>query len=166
MKLWHEKSRLLMAKCSFVSMDEGTVTLLTSMGKHTDEVCMRACEEGGKVLEQYVRDELESVIGKNLVGKPRSTGELLRDLGVSAPQVDRNGNYNVKVGFYSYRGTDGKPNALIANALEYGRKLEHGDSKTTPKPFLRPAKRKGMDAVWRAMGKVFEEALKTYGTSK
>lgn len=111
-------------------------------------------------MERYVRDELENVIGKDLMPDPqhgnkirrRSSGTLLKDLGVSPPQIDKNGNYNVKVGFYSYRD-DGKANALVANVLEYG------TSKRKPKPFLAPAKRKGRNACQRAMGRVFEEAL-------
>ena len=63
----------------------------------------------------------------------RSTGELERSIGLSPVKLDRNGNYNIKIGFSEPR-SDGGSNAKLANIIEYGK---HGQP---AKPFLKPAK--------------------------
>jgi hypothetical protein len=60
--------------------------------------------------------------------------------------MDRDGNFNVKVGFSEPR-RDGDSNAKIANIIEYGK---HGQP---PKPFLKPAKTASRSAAIEAMKK-------------
>lgn len=65
-------------------------------------------------------------------------------MGVSAARQDKNGDFNVKVGFSEPR-SDGKSNAMIAGVLEYGK---HGQP---AKPFLKPAKSASKNACIEAM---------------
>jgi len=82
----------------------------------------------------------------------RSTGELVSALGVSSAKQDRDGNFNVKVGFSEPR-PDGKSNAMIAGVLEYGK------SGQPPKPFLKPAKSASKNACINAMISALEKEV-------
>jgi hypothetical protein len=93
-----------------------------------------------------VKSGLQSVLSGD------STGELERALGVSPAKLDRNGNYNIKIGFAEPRA-DGKSNAMIANVLEYGK---HGQP---PRPFIKPAKTQSQKAAIAAMTAKFDEEV-------
>jgi HK97 gp10 family phage protein len=111
-------------------------------------------EAGGEVVEAKVKSNLQSVIGNDTKEESRSTGELLSALGVSSAKQDKDGNFNVKVGFSEPR-SDGKSNAMIAGVLEYGK------SGQPPKPFLKPAKSASKSACIDAMKRVFEEEVES-----
>lgn len=81
-----------------------------------------------------------------------STGELVAALSVSDARQDREGNFNVKVGFDEPH-SDGKSNAMLAGVLEYGK---HGQP---PKPFLKPAKQASKSACIAAMKQKFESEV-------
>ena len=121
-----------MAKATMKMPDEFLMKL-TKLGDKTDEIVSRVLEAGGEVVLDKVKANLKGVIGSGTKEKSRSTGELVSSLGLSPTKLDRNGNFNVKVGFNEPRG-DGDTNAKIANILEYGK------SGQPPKPFLKPAK--------------------------
>lgn len=125
---------------------------LTRLGKQTDEICAKMLEAGGKVVEDRIRSNLQTVIGSGTQEPSRSTGELLRSLGTSEVKQDADGILNVKVGFAEPR-SDGESNAKIANIIEYGK---HGQP---PKPFLKPAKTATRDSCAAAMRQVFEEEV-------
>ena len=99
-----------------------------------------------------LKSNLSSVVGKNTKVKSRSTGELESALGVSPAKQDRDGNFNVKIGFAEPR-SDGGSNAKIANILEYGK---HGQP---PKPFLKPAKSRSKGACIEAMTNKLESEI-------
>jgi HK97 gp10 family phage protein len=105
---------------------------ISALGRKTDEIVPKVLEAGGEVVLKKVKSNLRAVIGKTK-NPSRSTGELVDALGVSGARMDREGNFNVKVGFAEPR-SDGKSNAMLANLLEYGK---HGQP---PRPFLKPAK--------------------------
>lgn len=139
-----------MAKVDF-KMPEDFLLKISRLSERTDEIIPKVLEAGAEVVYDKVKSNLSSVIGKNTKIKSRSTGELLRSLGVSPAKQDRNGNFNVKVGFAEPRSGGGS-NAKIANILEYGR---HGQP---PKPFLKPAKTQSKSASIEAMkAKLAEE---------
>ena len=103
---------------------------------------------------EKVKSNLESVIGKGTKYASKSTGELVSALGVTTARQDRNGNYNIKVGFSEPR-SDGGSNAKIANILEYGKHAQPA------KPFLKPAKSASRKACTEAMkAKLDEEVSK------
>lgn len=140
-----------MAKVSIKLPDE-FLKKLSSLGERTDEVAKKALTEGGEIILARTRANLIGVIGKNLKGESRSTGQLVSSLGLSPVMVDRNGNYNVKIGFDEYRD-DGSSNAGVANIIEYGK---HGQP---AKPFLAPAKRQVGNQALERMKQVIEEEM-------
>ena len=141
-----------MAKAKFVAPEEFLLKI-SKLAEATDEIVPKVLAAGAEVVEKNVRSNLSAVIGKNIKGESHSTGELLAALGTSAARQDKDGNFNVKVGFAENR-TDGKSNAMIAGVLEYGK---HGQP---PKPFLKPAKRKSNNGCIQAMEKKLDEEIK------
>ena len=124
---------------------------VSRLGSHTDEIIPRVLEAGGKVMYARVKGNLEAVIGKTKYPS-RTTGELLNALGVSGARMDREGNFNVKIGFREPR-RDGESNAKIANVIEYGK------SGQPARPFLKPAKSQCKAAVTEAMIRQLEEEI-------
>ena len=106
---------------------------ISRLGEKTDEIVPRVLQTGAEVVEAKVRSNLQSVIGKDTQEPSRSTGELVGALGISPAKLDRNGNYDVRVGFHEPR-TDGRRNAMVASVLE------HGSSNQPARPFLAPAR--------------------------
>ena len=140
-----------MAKAAF-KMPEDFLLKLSRLGEKTDEIIPKMLEAGGEVVEAKVKSNLQSVIGSGTKEESRSTGELISALGVSSARQDKDGNFNVKVGFSDPR-TDGKSNAMIAGVLEYGK------SGQSPKPFLKPAKSASKSACVDAMIAAFEKEV-------
>ena len=140
-----------MAKAAF-KMPEDFLLKLSRLREKTDEIIPKVLEAGGEVVESKVKSNLQAVIGSGTKEESRSTGELLSALGVSSARQDKDGNFNVKVGFSEPR-PDGKSNAMIAGVLEYGK------SGQSPKPFLKPAKSASKSACVDAMIAAFEKEV-------
>ena len=140
-----------MAKAEVVLPDE-FLQKLSKLSDRTDEISERVLEAGGEVVLSRVKSNLSSVIGKGTEYDSRSTGELERSLGLSPVKLDRDGNYNIKIGFSEPR-PDGGSNAKIANIVEYGK---HGQP---AKPFLKPAKSASKAACQEAMIRKFQEEV-------
>ena len=140
-----------MAKAAF-KMPEDFLLKLSRLGEKTDEIIPKVLEAGGEVVEAKVKSNLQAVIGSGTKEESRSTGELISALGVSSARQDKDGNFNVKVGFSEPR-PDGKSNAMIAGVLEYGK------SGQSPKPFLKPAKSASKSACVDAMIAAFEKEV-------
>ena len=132
-----------MAKVN-IKMPEEFLMKVSRLADQTDVIIPKVLEAGGDVILKKVKSNLQSVIGKDTKYPSKSTGELLSSLGLTSAKQDRNGDYNVKVGFAEPR-SDGGSNAKIANIIEYGK---HGQM---PKPFLKPAKSKTRKACIEAM---------------
>jgi HK97 gp10 family phage protein len=140
-----------LARASF-KMPEDFLTKVSTLADKTDEIIPKVLKEGGEVVSAKVKSNLQAVIGKETKYDSRSTGELIDALGVTPAGVDRNGNYDVKVGFDEPR-KDGESNAKIANILEYGK------SGQPPKPFLKPAKTASRNACIEAMKRKLDEEI-------
>ena len=140
-----------MAKVDF-KMPEEFLLKVSRLAEKTDEIIPKVLEAGAEVVYDKVKRYLSSVVGKNTKVKSRSTGELESALGVSPAKQDRDGNFNVKIGFAEPR-SDGGSNAKLANILEYGK---HGQP---PKPFLKPAKSRSKDACIGAMTSKLESEI-------
>jgi HK97 gp10 family phage protein len=140
-----------LARASFKMPDDFLIKVSTLADK-TDEIIPKVLKEGGEVVAAKVKSNLQAVIGKETKYDSRSTGELIDALGVTPAGVDRNGNYDVKVGFDEPR-KDGESNAKIANILEYGK------SGQPPKPFLKPAKTASRNACIEDMKKKLDEEI-------
>ncbi len=141
-----------MAKAIF-KMPDDFLMKISQLGEKTAEIIPRVLKAGGEVVEVKVKSNLQSVIGNGTKEESRSTGELVSALGVSSARQDRDGNFNVKVGFSEPR-KEGKSNAMVASVLEYGK---HGQP---PKPFLKPAKTASRKACVDAMIARFEEEVR------
>ncbi len=140
-----------MAKAEF-KLPEDFLIRISRLGEKTDEILPKVLDAGGEVVADKVRTNLQAVIGRDTKEPSRSTGELVAALGVSPAKIDRDGNYNVKVGFAEPR-SDGSSNAMIANVLEYGK------SGQPPKPFLKPAKTSSRIPCIEAMKRAFEQEV-------
>ena len=114
-------------------MPDDFLEKISRLGDKTDDIVPRVLQAGADVVLAKVKSNLQAAIGKGTKYESRSTGDLVKALGITGARVNREGNHDVKVGFSAKRG-DGKSNALIAAVLEYGK---HGQP---PKPFLKPAK--------------------------
>lgn len=133
-------------------MPEDFLLNIAKLGAATDEIVPKVLSAGAKVVEDKVRENLSSVIGKGNKEESRSTGQLLSALGTTAARQDKDGNFNVKIGFSENR-TDGKSNSMIAGVLEYGKKGQ------PPRPFLKSAKSKSQKACVAAMEKKLNEEI-------
>jgi HK97 gp10 family phage protein len=141
-----------MAKVKQMKLPDEFQEKLAKLGNKTDEIIPRVLDAGGEVVANVARNNLQSAIGRGTKLPSRSTGQLLSALGVSRARQDRNGNYNVKVGFAENR-RDGRPNGLIANVLEHGRHNQ------PPRPFMRPARTQSRKGAIEAMKNTFESEV-------
>jgi len=133
-------------------MPEDFLLKVSTLAEKTDEIIPKVLEAGGEVVKAKVKANLQASVGSDTKLPSRSTGELIDALGVSPAGVDRDGNYNVKVGFDEPR-KDGESNAKIANILEYGK------SGQPAKPFLKPAKTASRNACIEMMKRKLDEEI-------
>ncbi len=142
-----------MAKATW-KLPEEFLMKVSRLNEKTDEILPKVLGAGAEVVETKVRSNLQSVIGSGTKEPSRSTGQLLSALGTSPAMQDRDGNFNVKVGFSEPR-SDGDSNAKIASVLEYGK------SGQPPKPFLKPAKSSSKSAAINAMKNKLEQEVES-----
>jgi HK97 gp10 family phage protein len=140
-----ERSDVDMASAK-MSMPEDFLLKISNLGDKTDVIIPKILETGGEVVAEQVKSNLQS----SLSGK--SSGQLLSALGVSGARLDRNGNFNVKIGFAENRN-DGKSNAMLASILE------HGKHNQPPRPFMRPARTQSRKAAIAAVVQAFEDEV-------
>ena len=140
-----------MAKSSF-KMPDDFLLKVSKLSEKTDEIIPRVLEAGGEVVKAKVKSNLQAVIGNNTKLPSRSSGELVKALGVSPAGINRDGDYDVKVGFDEPR-SDGESNAKIANIIEYGK------SGQPAKPFLKPAKAASRKACIEVMKNKLDEEI-------
>ena len=134
-------------------LPENFLKSISSLERNTDDITEKVLNEGAKVVLKYFKENLHSVIGKDLKYKSRSTGKLVSSLGISKPLMDRNGNFNIKIGFAEPRDGN-ESNAKIATVIEYGKQGQ------PPKPFLKQTKKRSKKPAQEAMIKKFEEETK------
>ena len=132
-------------------LPEDFILQLSRLEERTDEIIPKVLEAGGEVVLEHVRTRLRAVIGSGTKQPSRATGELVDALGVSPSRLNRNFNWDIKVGFDEPRKGKGDSNAKLASILEHGK---HGQP---PKPFLKPAKIASREACLERMRRVFEE---------
>ena len=140
-----------MARASY-KLPEDFLLKASTLAEKTDEIIPKVLKEGGEVVKAKVKSNLQAVIGNDTKLPSRSTGELIDALGVSPAGINRNGDYDVKVGFDEPR-SDGESNAKLANILEYGK------SGQPAKPFLKPAKTASRNACIETMKRKLDEEI-------
>jgi HK97 gp10 family phage protein len=140
-----------MAKVDF-KLPEEFLLKVSRLADKTDVILPKVLKAGADVVYTKVKSNLSSLVGKNTKEESRSTGELAEALGISPAKQDKDGNFNVKIGFAEPR-SDGCSNAKIANILEYGK------SGQPPKPFLKRAKTQSKAECIRAMEEKLESEI-------
>ena len=135
-----------------IKMPEEFLVKVSKLADQTDSIIPKVLAKGGEVVVAKVKSNLDLVIASGTKYPSTSTGELQSSLGVTSAKQNRDGNYNVKVGFSEPR-RNGKSNAKIANIIEYGK---HGQP---AKPFLKPAKLATRKACIDAMTQKLNEEL-------
>lgn len=137
---------------AYMKLPDDFLEKISRLGNKTDEICEKMLKAGGEVVLSRAKSNLSSVIGSGTKYKSRSTGELESALGLSEVKLDRNGNYNIKIGFAETR-KDGSSNAKIANIIEYGK------SGQTAKPFMKPAKTSSKSKCIEVMKSTFDKEV-------
>lgn len=132
-----------------VKMPDEFLERMSRLGSKFDSIAETVLEAGGEVVLEKTKSNLSSVIGNGTKYDSRSTGELEDSLGLSGVKMDRNGNFNIKVGFSEPR-SDGGSNAKLANIIEYGKSGQPAN------PFLKPAKTASKKQCIDAMKQTFE----------
>lgn len=140
-----------MARASY-KMPDDFLMKVSRLADRTDDIIPKVLQEGGEVVKARIKSNLQAVVGKDLKEEPRSTGELINALGITPAGVDRNGDYNVKIGFDEPR-SDGISNAMLANILEYGKAGQPA------KPFLKPARNASRKACIEAMKRKLDDEI-------
>ena len=135
-----------------IKMPEEFLLKVSRLSDQTDSIIPKVLAKGGEVVVAKVKSNLDSVIASGTKYPSTSTGELQSSLGVTSAKQNRDGNFNVKVGFSEPR-RNGKSNAKIANIIEYGK---HGQP---AKPFLKPAKSATRKTCIDAMTQKLNEEL-------
>ena len=140
-----------MAK-AYMKLPDDFLEKLSRLGNRTDEICEKILKAGGEVVLSKAKSNLSSVVGSGTKYKSRFTGELESSLGLSEVRLDRNGNYNIKIGFAESR-KDGSSNAKLANIIEYGK------SGQAAKPFMKPAKNSSKTKCIEVMKATFDKEV-------
>ena len=135
-----------------VKLPDEFLQKISKLGDKTDQIVDACLEATGDVVLPIVRANLEAVIGRDTRFPSRSTGELVRSLGVSPPKLNRHGERDIKIGFHEPR-SDGNVNARIANILEYGR------SGQAPRPFLKQSRSQAKRPAIEAIERTFDEEV-------
>ena len=149
---------------------------LGQLGDASRDICGKAIHEGAKIIADEVKNNLNSLnvttdvlaMLKAKKGEPtyitqRAKEGLIESFGVTPMQRDRDGIYNVKLGFDGYnqvktkKWPKGQPNQLIARACE------SGSSAMIKQPFFREAVQKTKKKAESRMAEVLDEKIKKIG---
>lgn len=91
-----------------VKMPDEFLERMSRLGSSFDSIAETVLEAGGEVVLEKTKSNLASVIGNGTKYDSRSTGELESSLGLTGVKMDRNGNFNIKVGFSEPRRDGGQ----------------------------------------------------------
>lgn len=150
--------------------------MLGKIGDASKDICGAAIYEGAKIIADEVKANLVSLKAVSdgdaiwAAKKEEATyitysakKGLMKSFGVTPMQRDRDGIYNVKLGFDGYNDVKtkkwpkGQPNQLIARACE------SGSSAMIKQPFFREAVQKTKKKAESRMAEVLDEKIKKTG---
>ncbi len=137
-----------MPKMTVKGLDEVLAKLDTLERSKAEEIIEDAVEDGADIVADKVRSNLTGVLSGT------STGALAGSLGIT-PVDNRDGYINAKVGFDGV-DSNGTPNALKANILEYGSRRQ------PPRPFMKPAATSTRSAVQAKMKDTIERKIESF----
>lgn len=157
-----------MAKISFKGID-AYAKALDALGRDLKrEVIGKAIYDAANIVADAIRSNIETIPvnngyvpkGSTTRGIPQVAKDGLRDsLGITPMLADRDGVYNVKIGFDGYNGQvtkawpKGAPNQLVA------RSVERGTSWLEATPFVKRAVSSSKKAAEAAMQKAVEDGI-------
>lgn len=157
-----------MARITFMAGDEYAVKL-SKLAEQSDRIAKKAIYEGVNIVADAIASNLNALPtesfrflkdGEKFGGIPEeSKADLLSSFGVTPISVDRDGNWNAKVGFDGYGRfktkayPNGLPNQLLA------RSIESGSSVRKKRPFVRPAVNKTKQRVIAKMDEVIQAEI-------
>lgn len=137
------------------------------------EISKRVVKAGAQPLADNIRSGLQRLpndkfryLKKNEMfdGVPKQQKQdLLDSLGITPPDVNYDGNTNIKVGFDGYgsyktkKYPKGLPNQLLA------RSIESGSSVRKKRPFMRKATNASKNNVYEEMQKQYDKEIKDIG---
>lgn len=149
---------------------------LGKLGDKTPEICGKAIYEGAKIVADEVAARLnalntttDKIAMKNWKKQQpsyitqRAKDGLIESFGVTPMSRDKDGIYNVKLGFDGYnsvktkRWRNGQPNAMIARACESGSSAMH------KQPFFRESVQKTRKKAEARMAEILDEEIKKTG---
>lgn len=116
-----------MAKMTIKGLDKYMTKMENLAQSKAEEFIGEEVRSGADIVADQVRSNLNGVLSGT------SSGDLAGSLGIT-PVDNRDGYINVKVGFDGV-DSNGVPNVLKANILEYG---TH-DDRQPARPFMKPA---------------------------
>lgn len=150
--------------------------MLGKIGDASKDICGAAIYEGAKIIADEVKNNLNSLnvttdelaMLKAKKSEPtyitqRAKEGLIKSFGVTPMSQDKDGIYNVKLGFDGYNDVKtkkwpkGQPNQLIARACE------SGSSAMIKQPFFREAVQKTKKKAESRMAEVLDEKIKKTG---
>jgi HK97 gp10 family phage protein len=137
-------------------MPDDFLKRVSQVGAAADEIIPKALAAGGEIVADELRRSLASVLSNDEKNVSRRTGKLEDSIGVSKTLVDRDGNYNIKVGFADNRDDDKVNNSRIANVIENGKKGQ------PPRPFIKPAMKKSESAAKQAIIETFDREVSKF----
>lgn len=133
------------------------------------DISKEVVQAGAQPIADQIRKNLEGLPedkfrylnkGEVFVGVPKQQKkDLLNSLGITPPDIDFDGNTNIKIGFDGYgkiptkKYPKGVPNALLARAIESGSSVR---KKT---PFIRKAVNKAKKLAEAEMQKKLDEKI-------
>lgn len=150
--------------------------MLGKIGDASKDICGAAIYEGAKIIADEVKANLVSLKAVSdgdaiwAAKKEEATyitysakKGLMKSFGVTPMTRDKDGIYNVKLGFDGYNDVKtkkwpkGQPNQLIARACE------SGSSAMIKQPFFREAVQKTKKKAESRMAEVLDEKIKKTG---
>ena len=117
---------------------------LSKYAAQSDEIAKKAIYAGAKFVADKIKDNLEGILS------PYASGEMADSFGITPIGLDKEGNWNTKIGFDGY-DSKGVPNQLKA------RVLESGSSQQQKRPFVRPAVNATKKQAQAEMERVIDE---------
>ena len=161
-----------MARIRFSKLDE-YILKLAAVKENTKEIAGKAIYAGAEVIADQVKTNLNALsttddslalaaYAKNTPTylTARAKEGLVKSFGVTPMSLDRNGYYNVKLGFDGYNDVitkkypQGQPNQLIA------RSCESGSSAMIKQPFMRTAVNTSRKKAETKMAEILDKEIK------
>ncbi|GHU54692.1 hypothetical protein FACS1894132_09710 [Clostridia bacterium] len=122
---------------------------LESIAERTEDALNLSLERSADVAYVLIKSGLEETVGQ--AENSKSTGELVKSLGVTPIKHDKNGYKNIKVGFAD-TGKHDYTNASIASMLEYGNSRGQ-----PPRPYMIPAIKKAKKEIKNIVAEIWNE---------